>query len=294
MINKHIYLTTTPNQRNFVSQLEVGSFEPVIQVCDGFSVDQYRELAKNLNPKEVTVYIPYYGSVDGIYCADVMRGMVPELRVEKFYESLISYFVHPWFCELYRNSHLDQKYFEEDTRDDFVGICELDDVFKRKSRPDALSFHKVYPEQAASEALQKSGGIFIGQPLEEDGSLDGEIYRRVVAKLFQEGLIDTYIKHPREKVSTFSYLNVVKLEAPLECYRGTLQHKRLYTVFSTGCAYFSIFHQNVTIADISPECFTISPWAHEVYSWLKRQNPRFLMGVTESQGVEKNLEFSFT
>lgn len=266
-----IYLTTTPNQRNFVNALPHEHTQEIL-VCDKFTVSDYIELGKSLPDTSSEIFVPYYGSVDGIYCAMELRKRGATVAVKKFYESLLSYHVHPWFKGMY-DQNTDFEHQEEDAADTFIGIHEFNSIFMRQSSTLCRKFDEVYPlSLSIPELLKRSQRIFVGQPLPKDGSMSEDFYHSVLNALIREQNIDLYIKHPREDFSPDN-IAFLQMEYPLECYREELKSKSLFMIFSTAGVMLAETYRNVTYIDVSEHNLKISPWAWKSYRWMLSRYP---------------------
>lgn len=268
------YITTTPNQANFIGH-GIAPFHAgtTIHLDESSGQYDYPQLLARMPEGEIELWFPYQDCPLAEFCVTRLRTLRTGITIKGYYESLMSYFVKRWFRQLYGAATAAQQQ-DIDALDDFAGIADIDRAFGRIPSPFAPSFAQVYPRADMTlPELEKAGGVFIGQPLATYGTMQPEVYAQIIRQLAGQGLIDTYIMHPREKEAPCPGLTALRLGAPIENFRGILAAKRLYAVFSTSSAYYSINHGNVTIIAADPGLFTMSAWAHDVYGWLQQNNP---------------------
>lgn len=267
------FLTTTPNQANFIGN-GIAPYHAgfTIHIDESTGPYDYQKLSEVCSQFGAEVWFPYQDCPISAYCVQKLSLERPDLKLVGYYESLISYFVRPWLESLVAEQDV-----TESTRQaiqSFVGIVELDNAFQRTSHPVAPKFSKVYPRgDMSTPELERSQGIFIGQPLATYGTMEAAVYKNMLDVLITTGKIDTYIMHPREKECPHPALVCHRLQSSVENYRGILSEKPIYNVFSTSSAYFSAFYQNVIIVSMPRHLFNMSPWAHDVYQWLQKTNP---------------------
>ncbi len=269
------YLTTTPNQANFIGNgIAPYHAGKIIHLDETNGQYDYPQLLTQMPEDDIDVWFPYQDCPLARFCATELRTLRPGVRVTGYYESLMSYFVRPWFESLYPAPLSEDDELDINRMDMFVGISDIDKAFSRTPSPLAPSFMQVYPKSDLSfTELEQAGGVFIGQPLATYGTMKPDVYAALVRTLVEAGLVDTYIMHPREKEAPCDNLVTIRLGAPIENFRDILATKKLYSVFSTSAAYYSINNHNVTIVAADPALFDMSSWAHEVYSWLQQHNP---------------------
>ena len=280
------YLTTTPNQANFIGN-GIAPYHPgkIIHLDETNGQYDYPQLLPQMPEEDIDVWFPYQDCTLAEFCVTRLRSMRSGIKITGYYESLMSYFARPWFESLYSIPPSEADKLDIRQLDNFVGIADIDRAFLRNPSPFAPSFAQVYPKSNLSRPeLLQAGGIFIGQPLATYGTMKPEIYSSIVRHLVEAGLVDTYIMHPREKVAPCDNLTAIRLGAPIENFRDVLATKKLYSVFSTSSAYYSINHHNVTIVDADSSLFNMSSWAHEVYGWLQQNNP--VIPVPVQTGLE--------
>lgn len=269
------YLTTTPNQANFIGNgIAPYHSGKIIHLDETNGQYDYPQLLSQMPEENIEVWFPYQDCPLAEFCVTRLRCLRAGIKITGYYESLMSYFARPWFESLYSKPLNATDTLDIKQLDSFVGIADIDHAFLREHSPFAPSFAQVYPKSDLSRPeLERAGGIFIGQPLATYGTMKPEVYSSIVRHLVEAGLVDTYIMHPREKEAPCDNLTAIRLGAPIENFRDVLATKKLYSVFSTSSAYYSINHHNVTIIAADSSLFAMSAWAHEVYAWLQQNNP---------------------